>query len=227
MYMRYPGGNSWSVYDTQNAAANSAVGKQIQGLIEGSGYKYNGNGSFIQDPNVKEYSGPDFSKGETWVSQASVGNLQVTPQGQLVSEAARTEYVPKEEPIVGQGLFSGGLRSLQARQAWVKDNADYLRSLKWTEDEINGYKGQAALNLRLANQIAGAKVWNEAKPSEEERIRRREEASRPLLGSIAKTPSVQQFVLPVTQARDEERQALYSTDEDFRRYLGKTFTSTK
>lgn len=61
------------------------------------------------------------------------------------------------------GLFSGDLRSLQARQAWVRDNADYLRSQGWADDELNGYKGQAALNLRLANQIAGAKNWNDTK----------------------------------------------------------------
>lgn len=125
------------------------------------------------------------------------------------------------------GLFSGDLRSLQARQTWVRNNADYLRSQGWSDDELNGYKGQAALNLRLANQIAGAKNWNEARPSEEEMERRRKEASRPLLGSVAKAPGVQQSVLPVTQAHDEAKRALYSTDEDFRRYLGKTFTSTK
>lgn len=152
------------------------------------------------------------------------------------------------------GLFSGNLRSLQARQAWVKDNADYLRSQGWSDDELNGYKGQAALNLRLANQIAGAKNWNEARPSEEEMERRRKEASRPLLGSVAKAPGIQQSILPQTLGYDkmgtDERfvkqgytsrrpwtdaeiknmdpaQAIYLNDRDYRRYLGQTFTNTK
>jgi len=49
-----------------------------------------------------------------------------------------------------QGLFSGDLRSLDARKKWVADNANYLKAQGWTDEDITGYRGQANLNMKLS-----------------------------------------------------------------------------
>jgi len=79
------------------------------------------------------------------------------PAGNGSSTTSTTPTTPSTPAY--QGMFSGNMRSLNARQQWVRNNADYLKANGWTDDQIANYRGSAADNESLKSLMGGMMDW--------------------------------------------------------------------
>lgn len=147
-------------------------------------------GYFLYKGKLYERSWMPIDKKWTVSDSNGVGvNAQEFPDVYTAAQSAQVYKTKDDIPEVGKAVSTtiaqsssapynmfaqNNLRSLQSRQNWVRDNAEYLKSRGWTPDEILGYQDlnltnakRADLNIRLAGQIAEAKNYTQKKQNAE------------------------------------------------------------
>lgn len=178
-------GYSWQA---RQAAKRAAKNLDLSGGLEQAAYEYQAPVlAYSNDKNYLYKNGGSFKNSFKTLKNMNQTNLLYADKGSkipyILDASGNIQAKSDLKPVVkldgswgtgsyGEkygaperpyyGLFIGPMRSLQARQNFVRNNADYFKAMGWTDAEIASYKGQADLNLRLAKQMNGVKAWRDS-----------------------------------------------------------------